>query len=239
MYITGGNGVFLAGALANVTLTGRYEFVTYYTSDNTVFQNSISTLTVDLAQAYFSGSDIQNSSVIVNTDYVIISGITPVLPAGISRVKGKAVLDPSGNVVWDANDCQAWVTNLARYVPCSYDVATNTAQFDYLLWAGHVSQAGTNAPTIDQVNYNISGETPTFNYNTAGEYQIVFTGGKLISDNAVAYFSLIYDGENQGFVVVKGGDLNTAEIFCYKGGALTDDRLITAYIEIRLVYTLN
>ena len=125
MYITGGNGVFLAGALANVTLTGRYEFVTYYTSDNTVFQNSISTLTVDLAQAYFSGSDIQNSSVIVNTDYVIISGITPVLPAGISRVKGKAVLDPSGNVVWDANDCQAWVTALATYVPCTYDVATN------------------------------------------------------------------------------------------------------------------
>jgi len=126
MYITGGNGVFLAGALANVTLTGRYEFVTYYTSDNTVFQNSISTLTVDLAQAYFSGSDIQNSSVIVNTDYVIISGITPVLPAGISRIKGKAVLDPSGNVVWDANDCQAWVTAAGGYVDCSYDIVSNT-----------------------------------------------------------------------------------------------------------------
>jgi hypothetical protein len=172
MYITGGNGVFLAGALANVTLTGRYEFVTYYTSDNTVFQNSISTLTVDLAQAYFSGSDIQNSSVIVNTDYVIISGITPVLPAGISRVKGKAVLDPSGNVVWDANDCQAWVTALSRYVPCTYDVGTNKINV-LLEVVFRVTQTADNGPTLEVMKNDLTGVTFTAGYGDPGKYNII------------------------------------------------------------------
>jgi hypothetical protein len=125
LYITGSPTAFMSGALAGIALTGRYEFVTYYTSDNTVFQNSVATLTVDLAQAYFTGNDIQNSSVIVNTDYVIISGGTA-LPTGISRIKGKAILDPSGNVVWDSSNCEAWVTAASAYIECSYDIVSNT-----------------------------------------------------------------------------------------------------------------
>ena len=168
---------------------------------------------------------------------VKIESGTTTLPTGIGHIITTVTL--SDALVYGYSQvAQAYVTALGVYVPCTYDVATNVAKFDYLLWAGYISQINTAAPTIDATSYNISGETPTFTYNSTGLYQIIFTGGKLISDNAVAYFSLIYEGDNQGFVVVNGGDLNTAEISCYRGGALTDDRLNNTYIEIRLVYTL-
>ncbi len=159
------------------------------------------------------------------------------LPTGIDNILIWGASSMAGG--FDYGNARASVTALGVYVSCTYDVATNVAKFDYLLWAGHLSQAGTSAPTIDATSYNISGETPTFSYNSGGSYQIIFTGGKLISDNSVAHFSFTYDGENQGFVVVTGGDLNTVNLFCYKSGVLSDDRLNNVYIQIRLVYTLN
>lgn len=239
MYITGGNGVFLAGALANVTLTGRYEFVTYYTSDNTVFQNSISTLTVDLAQAYFSGSDIQNSSVIVNTDYVIISGITPVLPAGISRVKGKAVLDPSGNVVWDKGNCEAWVTALGLYLPCTYDVGTNTISGQYILYAALIAQSSTAAPSVFEERINIMGETPTFSYGGSGTYKLTVTNSIFDEYKLVPYAGLVISAGvssliNGLVVTVSYGSATELDIgsgIIFTGNQ--DDILNKTYIEIK------
>lgn len=139
-------------------------------------------------------------------------------------------------------NAEAYITALATYVPCTYDVATNTAQFDYLLWAGHISQssgAGSplGTPTIDSENYNISGETPTLGYVSDGRYSIVFTSGKLVSADATKHFSFIYDGEAQGFYTIEGVSGTDAEIKCFRSGAYADDRLANAYIEIRLVYT--
>ena len=56
--------------------------------------------------------------------------------------------------------------------------------------------------------------------------------------NAVKHYSSIYDATTDGFVIVEGVDANTARIKCYRGGALEDSRLMSVYIEIRLVYTL-
>jgi len=131
----------------------------------------------------------------------------------------------------------AYVTALARFVPCEYDVATNTARFDYLLWAGHLTQTGTNAPTIDATSYNISGETPTLAYGAVGSYSIEFTGNKLVSSDAVKHFSFIYDTELQGFYTIEGASAVGATIKSARNGALEDGRLDHAYIEIRLVYT--
>jgi hypothetical protein len=191
--------------------------------------------TLNQAQALLASS---GAAITAGQGYIIDNGGVAQLPTGISLMRVVGINLPSGVKGFSPN-AEAYLTTLSRYVPCTYDVATNTAQFDYLIWAGHISQTSTDAPTIDSENYNISGETPIFGYNSAGLYQIIFTGGKLISDNSVAHFSFTYDGENQGFVVVKGGDLNTVDLFCYKGGVLTDDRLNNVYIQIRLVYTLN
>jgi len=140
-------------------------------------------------------------------------------------------------------NAEAYITALATYVPCTYDVGTNTARFDYLLWAGHISQssgAGSpyGTPTIDSENYNISGETPILSYTNIGEYAIEFTGNKLVSSEAVKHFSYVFDGTSQGVYTVEGASSTSAVIKCYRSGALDDDRLANAYIEIRLVYTL-
>ena len=191
--------------------------------------------TLNQAQALLASS---GAAITAGQGYIIDNGGVLQLPTGISLMRVVGINLPAGAKGFSAN-AQAYVTALSTYVPCTYDVATNTARFDYLLWAGHISQAGGSAPTLDALNYNISGETPTFSYNSTGLYQIIFTGGKLISENSVAHFSFTYDGENQGFVVVTGGDLNTVNLFCYRGGGLSDDRLNNVYIQIRLVYTLN
>lgn len=169
-----------------------------------------------------------------NQTYIIGTlGIT-----GIGYIRTVGVVDhTTGNPIFSRN-AEAWVDALSRYVPCTYDVATNTAGFDYLLWAGHVSQAGTSAPTIDLVNYNISGETPTLGYVSDGRYSIAFTSGKLVSADATKHFSFIYDGEAQGFYTIDGVSGTDAEIKCFRSGAYADDRLDRSYIEIRLVYTL-
>ena len=154
---------------------------------------------------------------------------------------GKSGLDYviiSGRNMITGGKAECYITALARTVECQYKTSTNVIDFYHLLWAGHVSQASTDAPTVNSTNYNILGETPTFAYTTVGDYTITVTGGKFISADAVAYFSVIYDGENQGFAVVQGSSNNEVILKCYRSAALADDRLSETYIEIRLVYTL-
>lgn len=157
---------------------------------------------------------------------------------GIAEIRTIGVIDNiSGNGRFNPN-AEAYVEALARYVPCTYDVTTNILQFDYLLWAGHISQAGTSAPTIISTNYNISGETPTFGYSAIGVYDMNFTGNKLVSGDALKHFSFIWNLELQGFYTIEGVSATAATIKSARNGALEDDRLTDAYIEIRLVYTL-
>ena len=154
---------------------------------------------------------------------------------------GKSGLDYviiSGRNMITGGKAECYITALARTVECQYKTSTNVIQFDYLIWAGHVTQGGAAAPTVDETSYNISGETPTFGYTAVGDYTITVTGDKFVSMNAVKHYSSIYDATSDGFVIVEGGDANTALIRCYRGGVLEDDRLSETYIEIRLVYTL-
>jgi hypothetical protein len=168
------------------------------------------------------------NSIILDSKYKIttlgITGVTEVIISGRNMIQGNS-------------PAEALVTALGVYVPCTYDVATNTVRLDYLLWAGHLTQSGTSAPTIDLVNYNISGETPTMTYASEGIYGITFSTGKLVDANAVKHFSYIYEGDQQGFYSIEGTSGADAVIKCFRNGAAADDRLNSAYIEIRLVYT--
>ena len=190
--------------------------------------------TLNQAQALLASS---GAAITAGQGYIIDNGGVLQLPTGISLMRVRGINLPAGAKGFDPN-AEAYITALATWVDCTYDVANNVAQFDYLLWAGHISQSSVGAPTVNNVGYNISGETPTFGYTATGDYTIVFTGDKLISAFAVKHYSFIYDGTSDGFVTVEGGDSNTAIIKCFRSGALADDRLDNAYIEIRLVYTL-
>ena len=158
------------------------------------------------------------------------------LPTGIDNILIWGASSMAGG--FDYGNARASVTALGVYVPCTYDVATNVAQFDYLLWAGHISQAGTDAPTVNSTGYNISGITPSFAYTSTGVYEVTFVDDKLVSDVAVRHFSFIYEGDAQGFCTIEGTSSTVATIKCFRSGAYADERLDNAYIEIRLVYTI-
>lgn len=190
--------------------------------------------TLNQAQALLASS---GSAITAGQGYIIDNGGVAQLPTGISLMRVFGINLPAGAKGFSPN-AEAYVTALSRYVPCTYDVTTNILQFDYLLWAGHISQAGTSAPTVDVLNYNISGETPTFDYLSEGNYSATFTSNKLIDASAIKHFSYVYDGEQQGFYTVEGVSSNIVSIKCFRSGAFSDDRLNSAYIEIKLVYTL-
>lgn len=239
MYVTGGNNQFLSGVLAKITLTGKLEYATYYTSDNDIFQNSIATMSVDLAQAYFTGNDIQNSTVIVNTDYIIDNSGATQLPTGISRIKGRAVLDPSGNVVWDKANCEAWVTALSTYVPCTYDVGTNTISGQYILYAALISQSATAAPSVFEERINIMGEIPTFSYVGSGIYKLTVTNSIFDEYKLVPYAGLVISAGTasliNGLVVTvsygSAYELDIGSGIIFTGNQ--DDILNKTYIEIK------
>ena len=190
--------------------------------------------TLNQAQALLASS---GAAITAGQGYIIDNGGVLQLPTGISLMRVIGINLPAGAKGFSPN-AEAYITALATYVPCTYDVGTNTARFDYLLWAGHITQATTDAPTINSTNYNISGETPTFAYGGVGLYTITFTGGKLISSDAVKHYSNVYDVVSSGFATLEGSDSNNCNINCGRSGALEDGRLINTYIEIRLVYTL-
>ena len=189
--------------------------------------------TLNQAQALLASS---GSAITAGQGYIIDNRGVTQLPTGISLMRVIGINLPAGVKGFSAN-AQAYVTALSTWVDCSYDVANNVARFDYLLWAGHITQTGTTAPTINSTDYNISGETPTFGYTVEGEYTITFTNAKLISNLAVKPYSFIYDGAAQGFYTVVGSSNVEAIIKCFRSGLAADERLDTSYIEIRLVYT--
>ena len=82
----------------------------------------------------------------------IVNGTT-VLPTGINHVLTKIIFNPSNQYRFDSV-CQAWVTALGRYVPCTYDVANNKMSAKFILLAGLLSQSGTDAPTVDATYIN-------------------------------------------------------------------------------------
>lgn len=190
--------------------------------------------TLNQAQALLASS---GSAITAGQGYIIDNGGVAQLPTGISFIRVTGINLPAGAKGFSPN-AEAYITALSTYVPCTYDVATNTARFDYLLWAGHLSQTGTDAPTIISTNYNISGETPTFGYSAIGVYDMTFTGNKLVSGDALKHFSFIWNLELQGFYTIEGVSATAATIKSARNGALEDGRLTDAYIEIRLVYTL-
>lgn len=185
-----------------------------------------------LATGTNTGADITTGQ-----GYVFDNGGAGGTPTGTTFIRIRGVDLPSG-VKGFSDEAEAYITALGVWVRCTYNVTSNTAKFDYLLWAGHISQDATDNPTIDSTNYNISGETPTFAYGGVGLYTITFTGGKLISSDAVKHYSNVYDVVSSGFATLEGSDSNNCNINCGRSGALEDGRLVNTYIEIRLVYTL-
>lgn len=186
--------------------------------------------TVNQAQAFAISDDGIDGQV-----YRITSGATP-LPTGVAYVEVKCTVLDTDVKTWDFNGF-AFISSLMRTVPCQYDVATNTIQGEYVLWAGYLSQSGGGAPTVDSTAINISGETPTISYLSAGDYTIVFTGGQIISDVKCQTFTANYfDGADSWISYCNYYTANQFRIQAYKiaNNGLRDDGLNHTYIQIKI-----
>lgn len=196
----------------------------------TPFLNAKAIFSVDQIQAF----DIYTFGVEAQTYIIDNSGVTP-LPSGIERIVIKATTGSSGVIQWD-NIVEAYVTSVQRYIICQYDVATNTIQGEYVLWAGYVTEVSGD-PTVDATAINISGETPVLTQNSTGQYFITFTGGQLVSDTKCQTTSgSTFDGSTLFLYTGHFDSSNTFLIETYRVSdqAHRDSALNKTYIEIKI-----
>ncbi len=129
--------------------------------------------TLNQAQALLASS---GSAITAGQGYIIDNGGVLQLPTGISLMRVRGINLPSGVKGFDPN-AEAYITALATYVPCTYDVGTNDIQGKYIAWAGDL-----NADlTVATLHINITGQTPTITNSVTGQIDFAFTGGILVS----------------------------------------------------------
>lgn len=90
------------------------------------------------------------------------------LPTGIDNILIWGASSMAGG--FDYGNARALVTALGVYVPCTYDVATNVISGSITVWAGDISQTGSNDPTVDRTHLNLFATPPTFTYVGDGIY---------------------------------------------------------------------
>ena len=163
------------------------------------------------------------SDVVLDSMYKIttlgITGVDHVIISGRNMIQGNS-----------AAECL--VTGIG-YVNCTYDVATNILQGEYVLWCADLEQSGETDPSIYKTHVNISGEQPTLAYISDGEYSITFTGGQLISIRACDNISGFIDSVENVFIG-QATDSNTFILKTYASGAQANGVLSRNTIKITI-----
>jgi hypothetical protein len=97
----------------------------------------------------------------------------------------------------------------------------------YKSWSGNISQAGTGAPTANELK-NDFGTTPTFAYVGGGAYTLTLTG--LLTEAKTAVFT----GQNGTDVFYAQKEVGNDNVVLL--GAPGDDILSNNFLEIRVYY---
>jgi len=150
---------------------------------------------------------------------------------GVDHIRTVGIVDANTADFVFNNNCEAYLNRLGVYVPCTYDVATNNLQGEYVLWCADLSQTGSDAPFVSFLRQNISGETPTLSYNSVGDYDITFTGGQLISYNSADKFNGVITGDPIVFFC-EATSSNVFNIKVQKASSGFDDGLNKTTIKI-------
>jgi len=172
----------------------------------------------------------------VENQWYIIQNISI---TGVDQIRTIGVIDQTtGNGIFSKN-AEAYVTALSTYVPCTYDVGTNTISGDYVVYAANLSQASTGAPTVDLELKNLMGETPTFTHEGSGEYRLNTSTFIFPEFKTRPYYNLIGSGSGSIFsartVYVNRSTDN--RMIIYTGiiaDSSSDDLLDNTYIEIKI-----
>lgn len=235
--ITGG-GASITNGTADPTGGADGDYYIQTTVANQIWYNNLGTWSIILSLNPVSVEQSEAGNMEAGIPFYPFYGqiykITNLGITGIDHILSTGVKNPSNALLFD-RDCKAWVTSLDRYVTCTYDVATNKINAEYVLWAAYLSQLSSNAPFIEHLVTNISGETPTLNYLTTGDYTIAFTLGQLITlFNCVTITQSYFDGNQQYIINGRALDLNTFSLQITKSGSLCDDAMFKNYIEIKI-----
>ena len=186
--------------------------------------------TLNQAQALLASS---GSAITAGQGYIIDNGGVAQLPTGISLMRVVGIDLPAGAKGFSPN-AEAYITALATWVRCSYDVATNDISGKLIVWSGDVSQAGVANPTIDRTHINLFASDPVITYSNTGLYNMNFPTAIFSSAN-YARVSVIVDGANGFAFNTEWVGTTDITINAYKiGNSAQDDVLSNSYVEITI-----
>jgi len=166
---TNGNGAPSGGADGDYYIQTDGKAIWYNNAGvwGVILSNDDIPISVDDAQDLVMGV----GTVVKNAWYNITDGSTA-LPTGVTSIRIRG-LGLTGVNTFDQNFAEAFVTVLGVYVPCTYDVATNKIGGKVILWAGDLTQTGSNDPSVDRTHINLFATNPTFAYVGSGNYLFV------------------------------------------------------------------
>lgn len=133
-------------------------------------------------------------------------------------------------------NAEAYITALATYVPCTYDVGTNKISCKYIAWAGTISQSGGSDATINETITNLIGETPVFDASSIGILEIQTTTWNWPQHKTILFSPHYFDGSNLWSPSLQWGSATSLTLYMVKGdGSLVDDMYVNQYIELSVI----
>lgn len=200
--------------LADGSTGDNYQISLFDLADVITLTSADAITLLSTPNAIMQGSDYKITSLgITGVSYVIISGRDMVIGKG----EGKA-----------------YVSGIGQLTKCTYDVVNNDLSGKVIVWAGDVSQSGSDDPSIDRTHVNLLGSDVSFTRDSPGSYRCILPIAILSSDNFIAYSSVvnIVDGNTMYSVFASStrADIFTGIILA----ELQDNVLNNTYIEISI-----
>ncbi len=210
--ITGGGGASITNGTADPTGGADGDYYIQTTVANQIWYNNLGTWSIILSLNPISVKQSDAGTMLFGVPFPIIDGqeyiITNLGITGIDHIRTVGV--NLGGLTFK-NNCEAYVTDLGVYVPCTYDVASNKISCTYVLWSALMTYGATISVT--KLITNNSGETPTLSNDVDGVLDVIFTDGQLISEtNAFKYVTAFHAPSELFTAIGRYLDTNTFEV---------------------------
>ena len=189
--------------------------------------------TLNQAQALLASS---GAAITAGQGYIIDNGGVAQLPTGISLIRVIGIDLPAGVKGFSPN-AEAYVTAIGSWVPCTYDVGTNTISGKYVIWAGNISQSSGADATIDYTSVNLLGETPVFNAQGSGQIFIENTVFSFPQHKTILFSPHVFLAPNLYSPSLTWNNGHELLLEMVKGdGTPADDIYNNTYIEILILF---
>ena len=189
--------------------------------------------TLNQAQSLLASS---GAAITAGQGYIIDNGGVTQLPTGISLMRVVGINLPAGAKGFSPN-AEAYITALSTYVPCTYDVGTNTISGKYVIWAGNISQSSGADATIDYTSVNLLGETPVFDATSTGTIEIQNTLFSFPQFKTLLFSPHVFITPNIWAPSMEWVGAHVLNLYMVKGdGSLADDIYNNTYIEILILF---